>query len=221
MGHGGDGKTSLVESLLNISGATDRVGKIADGNTVCDFDPEEIRRKFSISTAVAPVEWNDCKINLLDTPGFFDFESEVQLRDARCRVRSDRRDRQVRPGRRHGKGVGALRGAGQCRACSTSRKSTRKTRITIPLCTSCRSSSAYRSAPIVVPIFEGNRDTVGIVDCVIRKAYRMDGNKRVEIPIPEDMKDRVDQHRAALCENIGRAVRGSDGALFRRRRVLG
>ena len=78
MGHGGDGKTSLVESLLNISGATDRVGKIADGNTVCDFDPEEIRRKFSISTAVAPVEWNDCKINLLDTPGFFDFESEVQ-----------------------------------------------------------------------------------------------------------------------------------------------
>ena len=57
-------------------------------------------------------------------------------------------------------------------------------------------------APIVVPIFEGNRDTVGIVDCVIRKAYRMDGNKRVEIPIPEDMKDRIDQHRAALCENI-------------------
>ena len=78
MGHGGDGKTSLVESLLNISGATDRGGKIADGNTVCDFDPEEIRRKFSISTAVAPVEWNDYKINLLDTPGFFDFESEVQ-----------------------------------------------------------------------------------------------------------------------------------------------
>ncbi len=57
-------------------------------------------------------------------------------------------------------------------------------------------------APVVVPIFEGNRDTVGIVDCVIRKAYRMDGNKRVEIPIPEDMKDRIDQHRAALCENI-------------------
>ena len=57
-------------------------------------------------------------------------------------------------------------------------------------------------APIVVPIFEGNRDTVGIVDCVIRKAYRMEGNKRVEIPIPDNMKDRIDQHRAALCENI-------------------
>lgn len=56
--------------------------------------------------------------------------------------------------------------------------------------------------PIVVPIFEGNRDTVGVVDCVIRKAYKMDGTKRVEIPIPENMVERIDQHRAALCENI-------------------
>ena len=77
MGHGGDGKTSLVESLLFTAGVTDRVGKVPDGNTVCDFDPEEIKRQFSISTAVAPVVWNDCKINLLDTPGFFDFENEV------------------------------------------------------------------------------------------------------------------------------------------------
>lgn len=85
MGHGGDGKTSLVESLLNISGATDRVGKIADGNTVCDFDPEEIRRKFSISTAVAPVEWNDCKINLLDTPASLILKAKCS---ARCALQS-------------------------------------------------------------------------------------------------------------------------------------
>ena len=55
MGHGGEGKTSLIESMLYMTKATDRMGKIADGNTVCDYDPEEIRRKFSISTAVAPV----------------------------------------------------------------------------------------------------------------------------------------------------------------------
>ena len=73
MGHGGDGKTSLVESMLYMTKATDRMGKIADGNTVCDYDPEEIRRKFSISTAVAPIEYGGCKINMLDTPGFFDF----------------------------------------------------------------------------------------------------------------------------------------------------
>ena len=78
MGHGGDGKTSLIESLLFTSGATERVGKVPEGNTVCDYDPEEIKRQFSISTAVAPVVWGDCKINLLDTPGFFDFESEVK-----------------------------------------------------------------------------------------------------------------------------------------------
>ena len=78
MGHGGEGKTSLIESMLYMTKATDRMGKIADGNTVCDYDPEEIRRKFSISTAVAPVEYGDCKINMLDTPGFFDFEGEVQ-----------------------------------------------------------------------------------------------------------------------------------------------
>ena len=74
MGHGGDGKTSLVESLLNIAGVTDRVGKIADGNTVCDFAPEEISA----------------------------------VRTARCGVRADRRNRQVRPGRRHRKGLGSL-----------------------------------------------------------------------------------------------------------------
>ena len=60
MGHGGEGKTSLIESMLYMTKATDRMGKIADGNTVCDYDPEEIRRKFSISTAVAPVEYGGC-----------------------------------------------------------------------------------------------------------------------------------------------------------------
>ena len=78
MGHGGDGKTSLAEALLFFTKGTDRLGKTADGNTVCDFDPEEIKRKISISTAVAPVEWKNTKINILDTPGYFDFEGEVR-----------------------------------------------------------------------------------------------------------------------------------------------
>ena len=78
MGHGGDGKTSLAEALLFYTKGTDRLGKTADGNTVCDFDPEEIKRKISISTAIAPVEWKNTKINVLDTPGYFDFEGEVR-----------------------------------------------------------------------------------------------------------------------------------------------
>ena len=81
-------------------------------------------------------------------------------------------------------------------------RSTRKTRITITLCQAAEAVRRIGSADRCPLIFEGNRDTVGIVDCVIRKAYRMEGNKRVEIPIPDNMKDRIDQHRAALCENI-------------------
>ena len=77
LGHGGNGKTSLAESMLYLTGGTIRLGSPVDGNTVCDYDPEEIRRKISISTAVAPVEYNGCKINVLDTPGYFDFAGEV------------------------------------------------------------------------------------------------------------------------------------------------
>ncbi|MBQ8752624.1 MAG: elongation factor G, partial [Clostridia bacterium] len=73
VGHADAGKTSLAEAAFYLSGHSDRLGRIADGNTVCDFDPEEIRRKASVSTAVLPVEWKDVKINLLDTPGLFDF----------------------------------------------------------------------------------------------------------------------------------------------------
>ena len=78
LGHGGSGKTSFAEAMLYISGGTDRLGKTADGNTVCDFDPEEIKRKFTISTAIAPVIWKGCKINVLDTPGYLDFVGEVK-----------------------------------------------------------------------------------------------------------------------------------------------
>ena len=76
-GHGGSGKTSLAESLLFYSKATDRLGKISEGNTICDFDPEEIKRKTSVSCAVAPFEWANYKINLIDTPGLFDFAGEM------------------------------------------------------------------------------------------------------------------------------------------------
>ncbi len=72
-GHAGSGKTSLAEAAAFLTGITDRLGKVADGNTISDFDPEEIRRKASVSLSIVPVEWKDTKINLLDTPGLFDF----------------------------------------------------------------------------------------------------------------------------------------------------
>jgi len=78
LGHSGGGKTSLAESMLYISRLTDRLGSVTDGNTVCDYDPEEIKRGYSVSSAMAPIIWNGTKINILDTPGFFDFEAEVR-----------------------------------------------------------------------------------------------------------------------------------------------
>ena len=78
LGHGGSGKTSLAEAMAYVSGATSRMGKIADGNTISDFDKEEQNREFSISTSLVPIEWEKAKINILDTPGYFDFVGEVE-----------------------------------------------------------------------------------------------------------------------------------------------
>ena len=78
LGHGGSGKTSLAEAMAYVSGATSRMGKIADGNTISDFDKEEQKREFSISTSLVPIEWEKAKINILDTPGYFDFVGEVE-----------------------------------------------------------------------------------------------------------------------------------------------
>lgn len=78
LGHSGSGKTSLTEAMAYLSGMTNRLGKVTDGNTVSDFDKEEIKRKCSISTTLVPVVWGKNKINVLDTPGMFDFVGEAQ-----------------------------------------------------------------------------------------------------------------------------------------------
>lgn len=77
LGHGSTGKTSLAEAMLFASGATNRMGRVEDGTTVSDFDEEEIRRRISLSLALIPVEWEGCKLNVLDTPGYLDFIGEV------------------------------------------------------------------------------------------------------------------------------------------------
>lgn len=78
LGHGGCGKTSLAEAMAYVSGAVNRMGKVGDGNTISDFDKEEQKRGFSIGTSLIPIEWEKAKINVLDTPGYFDFVGEVE-----------------------------------------------------------------------------------------------------------------------------------------------
>ena len=82
LGHSGSGKSALTESLLYMTGVIARMGRAADGNTVSDFDSEEVKRQISLSTTVAPLEYKGCRINVLDTPGAFDFAGEVMDVDA-------------------------------------------------------------------------------------------------------------------------------------------
>ena len=78
LGHGGSGKTTIVEAMAYLSGITNRMGTVTDGNTISDYDKEETKRLFSINTSVVPIIWDDVKINILDTPGYFDFVGEVE-----------------------------------------------------------------------------------------------------------------------------------------------
>ena len=78
LGHGGSGKTSLAEAFGYLSGITSRMGKVEDGNTISDYGKEEQKRKFSISSSLIPIEWEGYKINVIDTPGYFDFVGEVE-----------------------------------------------------------------------------------------------------------------------------------------------
>ena len=78
LGHGGCGKTSLIESMAFTTGIIKRVRTVTEGGTVSDYDKEEIKRKFSISTSTVPVVWDKVKVNILDTPGFFDFVGEAE-----------------------------------------------------------------------------------------------------------------------------------------------
>ena len=203
LGHGGNGKTSLAESLLYMTGGTDRMGKPADGNTVCDYDPEEVKRQISISAAIAPIEYNGCKINLLDTPGNFDFVGEVVecLRVAEAGIM-----------------VCAAKG-GMSVGTERAWKYLERRRLPCIIYISktdeengdfnaafnaLRDKFGKTIAPLVVPIWDENKKVIGIVDVLNKRAYGVDKGKghAVEIPVPEDKEDVVKELYEALKESV-------------------
>ena len=204
LGHGGSGKTSLVESMLYITGATDRLGKPADGNTVCDYDPEEIKRQISISLAMTPVMYNGVKINVLDAPGNFDFAGEMQsgVRAAEVGV--------LVCASKDGLSVGAERCwkylKEQKKPCIVyiSKEDEENANFSTTL-EALREKLSKSIAPIVAPIWDGNKRTIGLIDVLNRKAYQMpDGKKgkRVEIPIPEGKQKVLDELYGQLMEAV-------------------
>ncbi|MEG2097040.1 MAG: elongation factor G [Pseudoflavonifractor sp.] len=201
LGHGGNGKTSLAESMLYLTGATERLGKIADGNTVCDYDPEETRRQISISTAVAPIEFNGCKINVLDTPGYFDFSGEVmealQVADAAVIVCSAK----------GGMSVGAEKAWKYCekrhlpRLLYISKTDEENADYNAAFAT-LRERFGKNIAPVVAPIWDADKKVIGIIDVLHKRAYECSKTDRNEIDVPEDKKPVLDELYDALKESV-------------------
>ena len=196
MGHGGDGKTALAESMLFLTKGTDRLGKSADGTTVSDFDAEEIKRQYSISTSIIPVEYNKTKINVLDNPGYFDFAGEVmqsvRVVDSGVIVVSAK----------NGVGVGTEKSWKYLH----DRKLPRFVYISkldeehadfYKTFEAMREQFGNSLAPIVIPITEGDK-TVGMVDIIHKTAYK-DG---AQVEIPADVQDKVEEYYYFLCEAV-------------------
>lgn len=201
LGHGGNGKTSLAESMLYFTGATLRLGKTTDGSTVCDFDPEEVRRQFSISTAIAPVEYKGCKINVLDTPGFFDFSGEVQeaLRVSDAAI--------IVCGAKSGMSVGTEKAWKYCEQNKLPRilyisKADEENADYNATFASMREQFGNKIAPLVAPIWDENKRVIGIIDVLNKRTYEIQNGKRVELPVPENKVDVVEELYEALKESV-------------------
>ncbi|MBQ5865497.1 MAG: GTP-binding protein, partial [Oscillospiraceae bacterium] len=189
LGHSGSGKSALAESLLYMTGAIVRMGKNADGNTVCDYDPEEIRRNISISTSVVPLEYKNVKINLLDAPGGFDFSGAaieaLRAADAAILVCSAK----------DGITVGFEKAWKYCEERNMPRfvyisKVDEDNSDYNATFEALREKYGNKIAPVVVPIWDAAHKVTGIIDVVNKRAYEMQNLKRVEIEVPEG-KDEV------------------------------
>ena len=201
LGHSGSGKTALTESLLFMTGVIDRMGRAADGNTLCDYDPEEIKRQISISTAVAPIEYKGCRINVLDTPGAFDFAGEVmealRAADAAILVCSAK----------DGISVGLEKAWKYCEARNMPRfiyisKTDEDNSDYNATFEALRERFGNKIAPIVVPIWNADKKVTGLIDVLNKRAYEMQNLKRVEIEVPADKADVIEEFNEALKESV-------------------
>ena len=201
LGHSGSGKTALAESLLFMTGAIKRMGNSADGNTVCDYDPEETRRQISISTAVAPLEYKGCKINILDTPGAFDFTGEVMeaLRAADAAI--------IVCSAKDGISVGFEKVWKYCQERDMPRfiyisKTDEENSDYNATFNALREKYGNKIAPLVVPMWDEDKKTTGLIDVLNKRAYEMQDFKRVEVDIPADKVDVVSEFNEALKESV-------------------
>lgn len=199
-GHSGCGKTSVAESILYLSKVSERLGNIADGNTVLDFDSEEIKRQTSIMTAVAPVEWKNTKINLIDTPGLFDFAGGVAegMRAADTAVIVVSGKDGVNVGTE--KAVEAATKAGLTKVFFVNGLCDESARF-YRVFENLKSTFGPSVCPVVVPyIVDGQANTY--VNLFDYKAYEYSDNGAVKQTALPDMGDRFEGLREAIKEAV-------------------
>ncbi|HYH28538.1 MAG TPA: GTP-binding protein, partial [Actinomycetota bacterium] len=204
VGHGGAGKTTLAEALLFASGATTRMGSVEEGNTVTDFEPEETKKQISVSLALAPVEWNGVKINVLDAPGYADFigDAKVAMRaaDACLFVVSAVDGVEVQ----HEVVWELAVEAGLPRAFFVNKVDRERASFQRTL-DQLVQSFGTQVAPLQFPIGE-EHDFEGIADLLSRKAYRYGGGpKGDEGDWPDDIAGKADPYREKLAEAVAEA----------------
>ncbi|MCQ2548561.1 MAG: elongation factor G [Lachnospiraceae bacterium] len=200
LGHGGAGKTSLAEAFGYLAGLTSRMGKVSDGNTISDYGKEEQKRKISISTSVIPLEWEGCKINILDTPGFFDFVGEVEeaaaTADAAIIVVSGK----------SGVEVGTQKAWELCERFNLPRMifvsdmdvDNASFRQVVEDMTTLYGK---KMAPFHLPIRE-NEKFVGYVNVITETGNRWEGKEVVECDVPDYSKPNLESYRESLMEAV-------------------
>ncbi len=201
LGHSGSGKSALTESLLYMTGVIARMGRAADGNTVSDFDSEEVKRQISLSTTVAPLEYKGCRINVLDTPGAFDFAGEVMeaLRAADAAI--------IVCSAKDGISVGLEKAWKYCEERNMPRfiyisKTDEDNSDYNATFEALRERYGNKVAPVVVPIWDANKKVTGLIDVLNKRAYEMQNLKRVEIDVPADKEDVIAEFNDALKESV-------------------
>lgn len=213
-GHSGSGKTTLAEALIYKAGASDRLGKTAEGTTVCDYDPEEIKRKASLGASVASFEYNGLKLNILDAPGLFDFEADMleAVRAADTVM--------VTVSGKSGVKVGTEK------AYKAARKAGKATMFVITkvddpdanfynVLTDLKTVFGPTVCPVIVPVIK-DRQVVSYVNLIEMKCYKYDGNGNVsETDMPTaEISEKMEYRMEGLVAAFSEAVAETDDALM-------
>ena len=198
LGHSGCGKTTLMEAVLHVTKVTTRMGRTEDGNTVSDYDAEEIRRGVSVSASIIPIEWKNTKINFMDAPGYFDFVGAAQevlhVADAALILANAKSGVEV------GMELAWERAEGKAKIIMVNAMDDEHADF-FRVLADMKAKLGGGITPLMLPFAEGGK-TAGYVDALTGKAYKFSGSGASPCDVPADMADVYEEHHAALIEAI-------------------